>query len=238
MVRDSREDFKTYGNVFDNFTNRLLFKLSSQGYFEELQSVVAPGKEANVFTARTQEGYVIVKIYRLESCNFNKMYEYIRNDSRYVGMPKSRRKTIFSWVQREYRNLLKAREHVRVPTPIAHRDHVLVMELIGHNDAVSPLLKDAHPDDPQDFFDKLIHIMRVLWQDAGLVHGDFSEFNIINHEENPVIIDFSQATLKESPGAIELLERDVKNICRFFAKQGVEADEEQVVASIVNQKTP
>lgn len=233
MVRDSREAFKTYGNVFDNFTLRLIHKLSGQGFFEELANTVALGKEANVYTAKTQDGYVIIKIYRLESFNFNKMYEYIRQDPRYVGMPKSRRKTIFSWVQREYRNLLKAREAVRVPTPMAFKDHILVMELIGNSNEVSPLLKDNHPQDPSVFFDLLIQAMHDLWHKAGLVHGDLSEFNIINHEEKPVLIDFSQATLKEAHAAMELLDRDIKNICKFFAKLGIKADETTVQERIL-----
>ena len=161
------------------------------------------------------------------------MYDYIRQDKRYLGMPKSRRKTIFSWVQREYRNLLKARERIRVPTPIVQKDHVLVMELIGYGSTVSPMLKDQYPDDPETFFEELVNIMRTLWQDVGLVHGDLSEFNILNHEEKPILIDFSQSTLKESPGSVELLVRDVKNLCRFFTKLGVACDEKEVLERIL-----
>lgn len=234
MVRKNREDFKIYGNVFDNFTLRLLHKLASQGHFDELLSPVALGKEANVFTASTKEGsYVIVKIYRLENCNFNKMHEYIRQDPRYLGMPKSKRKTIFSWVQREYRNLLKAREAVRVPTPIEHKEHVLIMELIGHDGDVSPLLKNNHPEDPTAFFDDLLAAIKNMWHGAGLVHGDLSEFNIINHEEEPVIIDFSQATITDCRDARPLMERDLKNLCRFFAKLGVERDPEVLFKEIL-----
>lgn len=234
MVRDSRADFKTYGNVFDNFTFRLLHKLQSQGYFEELQSPVALGKEANVFTALTKDNeIVIVKIYRLENCNFNKMHEYIRQDPRYLGMPKSKRKTIFSWVQREYRNLLKAREAIRVPTPIAHKEHVLVMELIGYDGEVSPLLKDNRPEDPATFFDDILSAIKKLWHEAGIVHGDLSEFNIINHEEQPVIIDFSQATITDCRDAVHLMERDLQNLCTFFKKLGVDRDPEVLFKEIL-----
>ena len=79
MGKITREKFKTYGNVFDEFTNRNLFKLATQGHFEELESTVSIGKEANIFTARTKDGELkIVKIYRLENCDFNKMYDYIK----------------------------------------------------------------------------------------------------------------------------------------------------------------
>ncbi len=234
MVRNNREEWKTYDNVFDNFTNRLLFKLASQGYFDEIETIVAPGKEANVFIARKGDGHVIVKIYRL-NCNFNTMYEYIRQDPRYISMPRSRRKTIFSWVQREYRNLLKAREHIRVPTPIAFKDHVLVMELIGNEVSVSPTLKNSPPKDPQAFFDVLLKDIHGLWH-GGLVHGDLSEFNILNHNESPIIIDFSQATMNEAHAARRYLERDVENVCRFFQKQGLSLNHKEVLERVLSSK--
>ena len=187
-----------------------------------------------MFTARKTDGtFVIVKIYRLEACNFNKMHEYIRQDPRYIGMAKSRRKTIFSWVQREYRNLLKAREAIRVPTPMAQKDHVLVMELIGHDDCVSPMVKDLPPEHPEQFLDAIIDAIRRLWRDAGIVHGDLSAYNVLNHDEQPVIIDFSQATTTETHGAKELLERDVRNVCAHFAKLGVKKDVEGVVKGVL-----
>lgn len=235
MVRNSREDWKTYGNVFDEFTRRLLFKLSGQGFFDELEQLVTLGKEANVFVAKKGDGHVIVKIYRLENCNFNKMYEYIRQDPRYVAMPKSRRKVIFSWVQREYRNLLKAREAIRVPTPMAFKDHVLVMELIGH-DSVSPMLKNSHPKDPKAFFDIVLERIIELWK-SGLVHGDLSEFNILNHDEEPVFIDFSQATVTDAKEAKNLLLRDVENLCNFFKRLKDARDPKEVYDFILEKAT-
>ncbi|MBU0461079.1 MAG: serine protein kinase RIO, partial [Nanoarchaeota archaeon] len=66
MAKTVREKFKTYGNVFDQFTIRNLFELSSKGYFEEMKSPISIGKEANIFSAEKQDGTkIIVKIYRL-----------------------------------------------------------------------------------------------------------------------------------------------------------------------------
>jgi len=74
-----REDFKTMHNVFDEFTNRNLFKLISQGHFRGLESPISIGKESNVFSALTKDDRrVMVKIYRLETCDFNRMYDYIK----------------------------------------------------------------------------------------------------------------------------------------------------------------
>ncbi len=236
MAKIAREKYKTWGNVFDNFTTRLLFELSSKGRFDELKSPISIGKEANVFTAETKEGKtIVVKIYRLETCDFNRMYDYIKYDARYTNLKAKRREIIFSWAQREYRNLMKSREAgVRVPLPIQCKNHVLLMEHIGGKEP-APKLKDAHPDDPKKFMDKIVEYMKKLCQ-AGLVHGDLSEFNILNWKEKPVFIDMSQGTVNNSINADELLERDIKNMCRFAKKTGLDLDPYEMKKKITGQK--
>jgi RIO kinase 1 len=215
MAKITREKFKTYNNVFDQFTLRNLFKLASEGFFEDMKSAIALGKEANIFTAEKEDGsLVIVKIYRLEGCNFNKMFSYIRQDPRYETLSSKKREIIFAWTQREFRNLLKARESIRVPTPYKVKDNIIVMEMIGKVIA-APELKNALPKNPKKFFDKLVDDIRALYEE-GLVHGDLSHFNILNSDEEPVMIDFSQATLTRNPESEELLERDIRNIVSFF----------------------
>lgn len=228
----SREKFKVYGNVFDQYTLRNLFKLSSQEHYEELKSPIKVGKEANVFSAQKKDGsLVVVKIYRLQSCNFNNMYYYISPDPRYQSLRKQRRKVIFSWTQREFRNLYAARKAgVRVPTPYAFLDNIIVMEHIGDNQP-APQLKDSIPENPEKFFDKTIEYMRKLHK-AKLVHGDLSHFNILNFRENPVFIDFSQSTTLAHPEANNYLIRDIENICKFFKKLGVKANPEEVEQQI------
>jgi len=230
MPRKTKEEWKIYKNVFDNATILNLLKLNSQGYFDGLESPVALGKEANVFTALKGKQRIIVKIYRVENCNFNKMYEYIAPDPRFSGLKKRRRLVIFSWVQREYRNLLKAREVIRVPTPIAVKDNVLLMEFIGRKEP-APLLKDAPPQNPERFFEKTRRNIKELYR-AGLVHADLSEYNILNFEEDPVFIDFSQATTLDHPNSEDFLRRDIKNIVKYFQKQGLRVNEEEVYKNI------
>ena len=227
-----REKFKTMHSVFDNFTNRTIFKLISEGHFLGLESPVAIGKESNVFTAKKSSGKVIVKIYRLETCDFNRMYDYLKQDTRYCFLKGKRRKTIFAWVQREYRNLLKAREAgVRVPLPITFQNNVLVMEHIG-DVSPAPKLKDSIPENPKRFFDKVIIGMGQLYK-AGIVHGDLSQFNILNNNEEPVFIDFSRGISLEAQMAAEYLVRDIKNCSDFFAKLGVKEDREETRKKIL-----
>jgi RIO kinase 1 len=227
-----KEEWKIYKNVFDQFTLRNIEKLQRQGFFDELKSPIALGKEANIFSAVKGKDQVIVKIYRLENCNFNKMYSYIAPDPRFHELKKKRRLVIFSWVQREYRNLLKAREVIRVPKPIAVKDNILVMEYIGRDES-APKLKDAEPADPKKFYEKTIRCIKLL-HDAGLVHADLSEFNILNFEEEPVFIDFSQGTTTENQQAEEYLERDMKNVVKHFNKLGLKLDAHEEFDRIIS----
>lgn len=223
----TREKFKTKHGVFDNFTNRNLFKLITQGHFEGLYSPIFIGKESNIFSAKTKTGLVIVKIYRLETCDFNRMYDYLKYDPRFPSLKKKRRKVIFAWAQREYRNLLKARQAgVAVPKPITILFNIVVMEFIGKKEP-APKLKDAKPKKPKQFADNVIDNMAKL-KKAGLIHGDLSSFNILNNQEKPVFIDFSQCTTTESPLAEELLERDIRNIVNHFNKLGLKLDIEKI----------
>src|SRR3989344_1862269 len=227
----SGEKFKTEHGVFDNFTSKVIFKLGSEGHFEGLSSPISIGKESNVFAAKTKDNrYVIVKIYRLETADFNRMYDYIKYDPRFTGLLKRRRQVIFTWAQREYRNLMLAREAgVAAPMPLAVKYNVLVEEFIGKNNP-APRLITSPPKEPALFFKNVIKNIALLYK-HDLTHGDLSPYNILNDNEKPVFIDFSQATTSKSPLFNELFERDVRITCAYFTKLKLHID----IRKIINQ---
>jgi RIO kinase 1 len=231
----SKDKYQTFENVFDDFTYRNLHKLISQEHFEGLVGTLAMGKEANVFIAQKKDGkQVVVKIYRLESCDFTRMFSYIKPDPRYSTLKSQKRKVIFAWAQREYRNLLKAREAgVRVPMPITCLFNILLLEFIGGNDP-SLKVKDDHPKNKQKFFSEVLDNMAKLHK-GGFVHADLSEFNILNYNDSPVFIDFSQSTPLDNPNSDEYLKRDVHNIAHFFKKIGVKTDEDSIMKKVVGK---
>lgn len=228
MPTRAKEKFRTYHGVFDEFTNRTIFKLITEGHFDGIIGPLSTGKEAMVFQAKKGNSKVAVKVYRLENCDFNRMYDYIKYDPRFLDLKKQKRKVIFAWCQREYRNLLKAREaSVKAPIPITFQNNILVMEFIGGEDA-APKLKDRIPKDNKEFFKKITTGIKNLYK-ADMVHTDLSSFNILNHEETPVIIDWSQATSLKNPNSKGYLARDIKNICNFFRRQGLKIEEEKIL---------
>jgi RIO kinase 1 len=231
-IRHPEEKAKTYKAVFDNFTNTTILKLISKGNLDGLEGPISIGKEANIFSAQAQGERVAVKIYRINTCDFNKMFQYLRADPRFPMLERNRRKVVLMWAQREYKNLFRAREAgVRVPMPRTVMNNVLVMEYIGEDNVPAPRLKDAYPEDATAFFGRVVKEMQKLHK-AGLVHTDLSAFNILNHNEEPVFIDLSQATTLENPNAKDYLERDIRNVCTFFRKNGLDVDEKEIMKQV------
>ncbi|MBL7051981.1 MAG: serine protein kinase RIO [Nanoarchaeota archaeon] len=217
----AKNKFIAYENVFDQCTLRALFKLSSQGYFDEIESPISIGKESNVFTVLKGEERRVVKIYRT-AANFKKMQEYMKPDPRFSQVKGSKLTVIYAWARKEYRNLLKAREKgVIVPIPYAVYKNVLVMEYIDGK----KLLHDR-PKYPKKFYEKLIKEVKKL-KTARLVHSDISEYNVLNFKEKPVLIDFSHAVDLRYPNVERFVKRDVKNMVRYFRRLGLKLDEEE-----------
>ena len=65
------------------------------------------------------------------------------------------------------------------------------------------------------------------------VHGDLSAFNVLYQEGRVTVIDLPQAVdARTSPNARRLLERDVRNLCRGFARYGVRRDAEAIAREL------
>lgn len=221
LEKDS-EIYKIMASVFDQSTLLTLCKMVSRGVFEMIYGAVSTGKEANVFCAADSAGnFLAVKIYRIATSDFKTMYRYLSADPRYVRVPHERRRIIFAWTSREFKNLQRAYEaEVHVPRPIDHEKNILVMEFLGENGIPYPRMKEQSPDDPRAALESILEDMKRLYQKAGLVHADLSEYNILITPE-PYLIDFSMAIDTQSPMALEYLRRDILNIARYFEKLDV-----------------
>lgn len=223
------EDFKVASEVFDKSTLLSLYDLANKGFIESLNGVIKTGKEANVFYAEGRGGEALaVKIHRVVTGDFKALLRYLEGDPRFRGIRKSRRSVVHTWVRKEYVNLMRAMEcGVRVPRAVAYKNNVLVMEFIGDAMAPAPMLKDYEMTNPGGMFKEVLTHVRRLYCDAGLVHADLSEYNVLVYEDKPVLIDLSQAVVREHPRAEEFLRRDIANLVRFFGEY-VDIDEKKV----------
>ncbi len=223
------EEYEVLEEVFDKPTLLTLYDLINKGYIDEFYGVVKAGKESRIYWAKDPQGRdLAVKIYLITAAEFRKsILRYIEGDRRFSELKRRRRKLIYAWAMKEFKNLKRAKAAgVRVPDPVAVKNNVLVMEFIGEEGMPAPLLKDVELDDPQAFYEKLLDYVRRLYQKARLVHGDLSEYNVMVWKGEPVLFDLSQALPIDHPAADELLKRDIENINRYFAKLGVEVRED------------
>jgi RIO kinase 1 len=224
LEHDFSSERATLEEVFDQATLMVIYEFLKTGVLYEVHGVVNAGKEARVYWGKNKEGKdLAVKIYLTASAEFRRgMLKYIEGDYRFKGVKRDTRSLIFTWAQKEFRNLEQAsRAKVRVPKPIAVKNNVLVMEFIGKNGVNAPTLKEQAPSDPDGVYEVLLTYLVRLYRKAELVHGDLSEYNVMMWKGKPVIFDVAQAVPTSHPMAEFFLRRDLGNVNRFFSRLGV-----------------
>jgi RIO kinase 1 len=219
------DQFKVEQSVFDDATFAAIYKLVQDGYIEAFGGPISTGKEANVYEALgADDRDVAVKIYRINASNFQQMREYLEGDPRFEGIGSDKKKVVLAWTKKEFANLRRAKAAgVRVPEPIAVERNVLVMELVGLVEERARRLAEVTVENPETAFEVVREYMRRLHR-AGLVHGDLSEYNLIIHDGELVVIDLGQAATVHHPNADDFLDRDCRNVAAFFSRQGIDVD--------------
>jgi len=229
-LKDS-EAYEVEAEVFDEPTLRALYKLVHDSHVRAVGGVVSSGKEANVVEADGADGEVALKIYRIATSSFQDMRKYLEGDPRFEGA-RSKRELVIEWVRKEYSNLRRASEAgVRVPEPVAHERNVLVSEFVGEDGVRAPQIREVEIENPQTCYEVVVEYASRL-HDAGLVHGDLSEYNVLVHDGELVVIDMGQTVRVEHPRADDMLEKDCENVARFFSSLGVETDRDEVLKRV------
>ena len=233
------ERFKLDDGAFDDATYAAIYKLVEDGHVGAFGGPISTGKEANVYEALDHDGGdVAVKVYRINASNFKQMRGYLEGDPRFEGIRGDKKAVVLAWTRKEFSNLQRAREAgVRVPEPIAVQRNVLVMELIGQEGDAAPTLNDVDVDNPETAFEVVREYIRRLY-DAGLVHGDLSEYNLVVYDGELVVIDVGQAVTIHHNNHGEYLRRDCRNVANFFARQGADADPESLYDYVIENASP
>jgi len=79
-----------------------------------------------------------------------------------------------------------------VPTPARRVENMFSMRYLGDADGPAPRLKEVELDDPKRFLDLTLAGVETMAK-AGVIHGDFSAYNILVLQKKPWFIDFSEA---------------------------------------------
>jgi len=131
---------------------------------------------------------------------------------------------VYLWAKKEYRNLTQCFEAgIPVPKPLYVTNNVLAMEFVGENGAPGKSLLDSQVD--ENDYQQAIQIIQDMYENAKLVHGDYSEYNIFKTENGLVVFDLGSAVDLRHPNTQEFLKRDINNITRFFKKRGVSVED-------------
>lgn len=168
-----------------------------------------------------------VKIFKTTVLVFRDRERYIEGEfrfrnARFKGNPM---KMVKQWAEKEMRNLKRLKQAgLNVPEPYLLKNNIILMEFIGESGLAAPRLRDAGLNEDQmvKAYFEVLKIMRKLYQDCMMVHGDLSEYNMLYFKDTIYIIDVSQSVELDHPMALDFLRRDCVNINDYFNKQNVE----------------
>jgi len=229
---------KVRQDVFDEVTFLALYKMVHKGWITAIGGSISTGKEANVFFGERDDCKLAIKIYRIRTANFNAMSDYIIGDRRFSNIKRTKKDIVFTWTRKEYANLKRAHEAgIPVPEPFGWDRNILVMEFLGDDEVPYPQIRSVHLEDPDAEYNKIVTFMKVMYQDAELVHADLSEFNIL-YGGRPFVIDMGQAVTIDHPRAWAFLARDIGNVNRYFGRLCNVRDSGEIFAEITGRPIP
>lgn len=213
---------------YDCLAINTLFKA---GVIECFGQTIGVGKEADVYDALNASGRrIAVKFHRLGRISFRQTRRkrgYIREHSTWLFQSHLAAEKEFQAMKLVYQN------GVSVPEPISQNRHVIAMGMIEG----AELSKYKGIGKPERVLREILRNVRRAYLKAHVIHADLSEYNIILKPDGHVlIIDWPQAVKTDHANALELLERDVKNLLAYFYRKfNVESNVDDVVGYVVGE---
>ena len=193
-----------------------LHTLVERGKISQLGPLIGKGKESDVYSCMDDNKNIFaLKIYRMGRTSF-------KNIKKTRNLIKNRKHLSWLYInrlaaKREFEALKKIfRLKLNTPKPITYNRHIVLMSYLRGKELA--YCKDLV--NPRKIFKRIIKQIQIIYEKAGIIHGDLGEFNIvIDENENILIIDWIQWVSKNHPNADKLLERDITNICEYFNKK-------------------
>ncbi|MCX6106339.1 MAG: serine protein kinase RIO [Proteobacteria bacterium] len=212
-------------------TPNQLLPLLHANLIDEVVGQLQSGKEAEVFVVLSDGEYRCAKVYKeANNRTFKQKTQYtegrkVRGSRQARAMEKNsrygRQERESEWQNKEVEALgLLAAVGVLVPKTHAYYEGVLLLEMVVAEDgSPAPRLNDVVITREQalDYHQTLVReVVKMLC--AGLIHGDLSEFNVLQSHTGLVIIDFPQVVQATANNAFSILERDLKQVTAFCGR--------------------
>ncbi len=221
QLDDGFKKGKVINEVLDKPTVMRLYKMIRDHIIAYVNGVVGAGKESLLFWAVDENKIdIALKIYLVSTSNFKKREPYIIGDPRFSRLKKGTKNLVNLWAKKEFRNLSQCNDcGIPAPKPLYVTDNILAMEFVGENGTPAKILLESEIDE-KDYHES-ISLLKRLYKNAKLVHGDFSEYNIFKTKQGLIVFDLGSAVDLRHPNALEFLKRDINNITQFFSKRGI-----------------
>ncbi|MBS7625683.1 serine/threonine protein kinase, partial [Candidatus Bathyarchaeota archaeon] len=204
-----------YALTYLGYDALALKSLVKSGVLEALGQPLGVGKESDIYEGLDSQGRrCAVKFHRLGRTSFRQTRRkrgYVADRLHITWLYQSRLAA-----EREYVALKRLyRAGVKVPKPLCHNRHVLVMSLITGTE-----LRYVELEDPKPILKEILRNIRRSYVRANLIHADLSEFNILVKSSGEIlIIDWPQCIDVRHPNAHEYLRRDVMNVIKCFKRK-------------------
>ncbi|MEM3459188.1 MAG: serine/threonine-protein kinase RIO2 [Candidatus Bathyarchaeia archaeon] len=172
------------------------------------------GKEADVYDALNPKGEKIaVKFHRLGRISFRQTMRKRAYTTEHANWLFQSRIA----AEKEFQALTLTFSHkVAVPEPINQNRHAIAMGMIEG----AELAEWKELPEPEKILKRILHNIRKAYLQAGVIHADLSEYNIILKPNMQIlIIDWPQYVTRKHPNAQQLLTRDVKNVLQYFKRK-------------------
>ncbi|GHO95345.1 serine/threonine protein kinase [Reticulibacter mediterranei] len=212
-----------------------------EGLITNVLYEVKSGKEATVYCCEAHPStgveLLAAKFYRpRQNRNFKNDAVYqegrviLDSHARRAVANKSRRgrEMQFSmWIDHEFEALTALyKAGASTPRPFARASSAILMEYMGDQQQAASALQHVslEREEVYPLFEQLMQNIELLLS-CNYIHGDLSGFNILYWEGQIKIIDFPQTIdPRFNVNAFSLLERDINNVCRYFARYGLQRD--------------
>ncbi|CAD6991941.1 unnamed protein product [Ceratitis capitata] len=199
-----------------------LKSLTLRGSVSSFGNQIGVGKESNIYVVGDEdEKPICLKLHRLGRTCFRN----IKAKRDYHG-----RRHKASWLYlsrisatREFAYMSALHDRgFPVPKPIDFNRHCVLMELVNG----WPMTQVQELTDVEQVYDDLMNLI-VRLGNAGVIHGDFNEFNLmLTDDGNPILIDFPQMMSTSHENAEFFFDRDVNCVREMFRRKfGYESEE-------------
>ena len=212
LIERKTMQYTGYRLRFEGFDALALRTFTERDTFAEFGAPLGVGKESDVYEVRSYKPLAL-KYHREGYTNFREVRrerEYTA-DREHVSWFYTARKA----AEKEYDVLSTLYPAVSVPRPVDQNRHAIVMEKL---EGVELSRARLEPSQVVGVLDLILSELSAAY-DAGYVHADMSEYNVVVAESGVTLFDWPQAVPTDHENAAELLERDVRNVAGYLKRK-------------------